>query len=251
MTIVNAVVGLKGGTSKTSLSQNLAHELATAGRRVLLVDFDPQSNLTIASGIDPAEDRPTVYNALAEPAATRGAILSLPNGVDLLPATLDLAAAESSFAGAFDRNQKLAQALGTVRADYDHILIDNNPSLGFYAFNSLAAATGAIVPLQCQPFSYRMIEPTLELIRLVQQANSELTKIRIVLTMYDRRLSLTGSVEEAARSTYGDMVARVVVPVNVSIAEATLDGVPVAVYDPSSTGAAAYAELREELYPDG
>lgn len=246
MTEIVAIISHKGGTGKTSLVQNLAHELAQT-RRVLAVDLDPQSNLTIGSGFDLLEDRPTILQAMHAPQTTADTILQTAS-YSLLPASLDLALADQQFAGHYDRNDKLRDALAQVEDRFDLILIDGPPNLGFFAFNALTAATQAIVPLQCQPYAFRALDGTLQLIDLVRKGNRRLHLQAVVLTMYDRRVTLTGSVEAAARERFGDLVPQTVIPVNVSVAEATLDGVPVAVYDPRSAGAAAYRSLAKELF---
>lgn len=247
MTRIIAVVSHKGGTGKTSLVQNAGAVLADEKKRVLLVDFDPQSNLTIGCGLDPIEDRRTVYHALNTPEETKDIVVHLPT-LDILPANLDLAFAEQQFAGHFDRNDKLREALNTVGNQYEYIFIDSPPSLGFYAFNALVAATDALIPLQCHPYAYKMLASTMRLIELVGKGNTALKLLSIVLTMYDRRTALTKSVEDTARKRYGPLVAKTVIPTNVSIPEATLDGVSVSEYAPTSTGARAYQELVKELF---
>ncbi|MEZ4868181.1 MAG: ParA family protein [Caldilineaceae bacterium] len=248
MTEIIAVVSHKGGVGKTSLVQNLGFELARQAQRVLLVDLDPQSNLTIGWGLDPSDERPTIYHAMSEPRETANAVIPLPQDLALLPANLDLALAEQRFAGFYDRNDKLKDALAPIRDHYDYILIDSPPNLGFFAFNALTAATQALIPLQCQPYAYRAVDNTLQLIQLVQKGNPGLRIKAIVLTMVDRRLTLTRSVENAARQRFGDLVAQTTIPLNVAVAEATLDGAAVAHYAPNSTGALAYQALAEELY---
>ncbi len=250
MTRTIAVVSHKGGTGKTSLAQNLGHEFSQAKQRTLLVDFDPQSTLTIGCGLDPGADRPTIYHAMTTPNETPNIVIRLPY-YDIMPSNLDLAYAEQEFAGHFDRNDKLKDALAPVRDRYDVILIDSPPSLGFFAFNALMAATEAVIPLQVQPYAYRMLDSTLRLIELVRKGNPTLKLTSIVLTLYDRRVTLTKSVEDAARTDHGTLVAQSVIPTNISIAEATLEGTPVAVYDPTSTGAQSYRELAQELMTDG
>jgi len=245
MTEIIAVVSHKGGTGKTSLVQNLAYELS--GQRVLVVDLDPQSSLTVGCGLDPALDRQTLYHALHQPEATTDAIVQLAQ-FDLLPANLDLALAEHQFMDQPDRNDKLKDVLAQVDINYDYILIDSPPSLGFFAFNAPAAATQMIVPLQCEPYAYKTLDHTLQIIELIQQSNPLLELKAIVLTMVDRRLTLARSVEGMVRQRFGDIVPETIIPVNVAIAEATLDGVPVALYAPKSTGALAYRALAEELY---
>ncbi len=248
MTQIVAVISHKGGTGKTSLVQNLAHELGRT-RRVLAVDLDPQSNLTIGSGLELLDERPTVLQAMHTPATTGDSLIQT-GTYWLLPASLDLALADQQFAGHYDRNDKLKDALDQVAERFDVILIDGPPNLGFFAFNALTAATQVMVPLQCQPYAFRALDGTLQLIDLVRKGNRTLHLQAIVLTMYDRRVTLTGSVEDAARQRFGDRVSQTVIPVNIAIAEATLDGVPVAVYDPRSAGALAYANLAKELFHD-
>ena len=247
MTRIIAVASQKGGVGKTSLVQNVGAELAHAGKSVLLVDFDPQSNLTEGCGLDPAQDRPTIYTAMLNPAQAAGCIVQLGQGLHLLPADLDLAGAELQFAGAVDRNIKLAEALATVAAGYDYVLIDGPPSLGFFTINALAAADELLVPLQCQVYAFKAIDRLLDIVGQVRKLHPPLALAGIVLTMYDPRNNLTLSVEEAARARFGDLVFRSPIPVNVRIAEAPLEGKAVRDYDPTSTGAAAYAALAKEI----
>lgn len=247
MTQIIAVVSHKGGTGKTSLVQNAGAVLARAKKRVLLVDFDPQSNLTVGCGLDPIEDRRTVYHAMNAPTETADSIVHLPT-LDILPANLDLAYAEQQFAGHFDRNDKLREVLQPVAKNYEYIFIDSPPSLGFFAFNALVAATDALIPMQCHPYAYKMLTSTLRLIELVRKVNTSLKLLSIVLTMYDRRPALTKTVEDSARKRYGALVAKTVIPVNISIPEATLDGISVSEYAPTSSGARAYQDLVKELF---
>lgn len=246
MTQIIAVVSHKGGTGKTSLAQNVGYELGRQ-KRVLLVDFDPQANLTLGSGVEPREARLTVFHALHNSAETPAVILTL-DGYDLLPADLDLALGEQQFAAHYDRNNKLQDALHAVQDSYDYILIDSPPSLGFFAFNVLTAATDVLIPLQCQPYALRAVDSTLKLVDLIGKNNRALKVKGIVLTMYDRRVALTKSVERAAREKFGRLIPQTNIPVNVSIAEAGLAGQPVTQYAAASAGAKAYAALTMELY---
>ena len=247
-TKIVSISSCKGGQGKSSLSLNLAYELVQTGKRVLAVDFDPQSNLTISVGLNPAEDRAIIYDAMLAPGTAPDTVVRLDNGIHLLPAGPNLVLSEQSFAGHYDRNDKLKHALAALTPSYDFIVIDTPPSLGFFAFAALTAATEVLIPLQPHPFAYKMINPTMTLIESVRRAHTSLSVRAIVLSMYDRRVSLSGSVEEAARGTYGELVAQTIIPQNIAIAESTLDGVPVAVYSPNSAGALAYKELTRELY---
>jgi chromosome partitioning protein len=242
-----AVVSHKGGTGKTSLVQNIAYELSLYEKEVLVVDFDSQSNLTVGCGLEPREEKLTVYHAMHEPNQTGPAIVEQEH-FDILPANQDLAFAEQQFAGDYDRNDKLKDALATIQQHYDYILIDTPPNLGFFAFNALTAATEAMITLQCQPYAFRALDSTLQLIELVKKGNPTLSMKAIILTIYDKRLTLTKLVENAARERFGELIPQTIIPVNISIAEATLDGTPVAVYAPRSTGAEAYHELAKELF---
>ncbi len=242
-----AVVSHKGGTGKTSLVQNLAYEYGRSDpSSVLVVDFDPQSNLTAGSGLMPQDLSHTVYHAINQPDDCEKAIVHGPY-YDILPANLDLAISEQQFAGEKNRNDKLKRALATVSSRYKFIFIDSPPNLSFFAFNTLTAATQAIIPLQCQPYAYQAIDSTTKLIELVQNTNTSLSLKAIILTMYDKRLSLSKSLEEITRRRFEDIVSRTVIPVNVSIPEAILDHSPVGAYAPQSSGAIAYQLLAKEL----
>lgn len=246
-----AIVSQKGGVGKTSLTQNLGAELARAGQRVLVVDFDPQSNLTSGWGLDPGQDRPTVYTAMLRPDQAAACVIQHRPGLDILPANLDLAGAELQFAGAVDRNIKLQEALEPLLPSYDYVLIDGQPSLGFFTVNALAAANAALIPLQCQVYAYKAIDQLLNIIDQVRKLHPPLYIAGIVLTMYDVRNSLTLSVEKTARERFGDFVLRTQIPVNVRIAEAPIEGLSVGEYESDSRGALAYRQLAKEVLDRG
>lgn len=247
MARVIAVVSHKGGTGKTSLVQNLGAELARLDRRVLLVDFDPQGNLTAGWGVQPASTDETIYRALLDPTEVAEVVVHARPGMDLLPATLDLAGADLAFASAIDRNLKLKKALAPLLTHYDEILIDTPPSLGFFTVNALAAASEVIIPLQVHVYAYRALDQVLPIIAQVKEINPRLALRGIALTMYDQRNALSSSVAEQARERFGDLIFETRIPINVRIAEAPLAGMSVGEYERESRGAQAYRALAEEL----
>lgn len=251
MTRIFAVVSQKGGVGKTSLVQNLGAELARAGNHVLLVDFDPQSNLTTGWGLDPGAAPVTVYDAMSEPDGAEQTIVNLRPRLDLMPANLDLAGAELAFINAIDRNTRLRKALGPVAPSYDIVLVDGPPSLGFFTVNALAAAGEIVIPLQVHPYAYKAVDQLLTIVEQVQEINPQLQLTGIALTMYDRRNSLTAAIEDAARQRFGELVFKTVIPINVRVAEATLDGISVGEYEALSAGAVAYEALAKEVMDRG
>ncbi len=251
-TRVIAVVSQKGGVGKTSLVQNLGAELARAGQKVLMVDFDPQSNLTSGWGLDLEEERPTVYDAMLKPSDAPGCVINVRPNLDLLPASLDLAGSELTFASdLIDRVGKLKKALAPLVGRYDMVLIDAPPSLGFFTVNALAAASEILIPLQVQGYAYRALDQLLVIMERVREVNPSLRLGGVLLTMYDARNTLTFSVEEAARSRFGELVFKTTVPINVRIAEAPLEGQSVAEFESTSKGAVAYRNLAQEVIARG
>lgn len=249
--MINAVISQKGGVGKTSLVQNVGAELAAAGHATLLVDYDPQSNLTTGWGLDPDEERPTVYDAMLDPNRAAGCVVNLRPHLDIMPSNLNLAGAELQFAGDFDRNGKLKAALSTVAGRYCYILIDTPPSLGFYVGNALVAAQRVIIPLQCQYYALKALQPVFDIVKRAQSVNTGLHVYAIVPTMYDARNSLSEPVVQAARNQYTQLVTRSIIPVNVRVADSPIHGLPVREHDPQSSGATAYAELTKELFTNG
>lgn len=249
--MINAVISQKGGVGKTSLVQNVGAELAAAGHATLLVDYDPQSNLTTGWGLDPDEERPTVYDAMLDPNRAAGCVVNLRPYLDIMPSNLNLAGAELQFAGDFDRNGKLKAALSTVAGAYRYILIDTPPSLGFYVGNALVAAQKVIIPLQCQYYALKALQPVFDIVKRAQSVNTGLHVYAIVPTMYDARNSLSEPVVQAARNQYTQLVTRTMIPVNVRVADSPIHGLPVREHDPQSSGATAYAELTKELFTNG
>jgi len=238
----------KGGVGKTTTALSLGVALAERGARVLLVDSDPQANLTQGLGIDPAEVEYSIYEVLLNPEqGTAFATLTTDAGVDLVPSTLALAGAELELAGKVGRELLLRKALKPTRDHYDYILIDPPPSLGLFTLNALAAADWVIVPLQVHAYAFKAMPQLEATIDLVKELNPPLTIGGIVCTLADRRTNLSQVVEQQIRQKYGDLVFKTTIPTNTKLAEAPAAGTPISAYAPDSAGARAYAALAQEV----
>ena len=251
MAHVLALAMQKGGVGKTTTALSLGVALARRGARVLLIDIDPQANLTQGLGIDPAEVEYSIYEVLLNP--EQGADFATlttdfaDGRVSLVPSTLDLAGAELELAGKVGRELLLREALTTTRNQYDYILLDPPPSLGLFTLNALAAADAVIVPLQTHAYAFRAMPKLESTIGLVRKLNPSLAIGGIVCTLADRRTTLSQVVETQIRETYGNLVFRTVIPMNTKLAEAPAAGEPIAIYAPTSAGAQAYAALAQEV----
>lgn len=248
---VIAVANQKGGVAKTTTSINLAASLAMADRRVLLIDLDPQANLTSGVGLKgQAAPAGTVYDALTtDGIPARDFVLA--TGVDhlsLVPADRHLTGAEIELVGLADRDQRLRRFVTELRADYDYIFIDTPPSLGLLTLNALVAADTVLIPLNCEYFALEGIADLMSTLDRVRTSlNPGLDVEGVLLTMHDDRTNLGQQVGSSIREFFGDKVFRTVIPRNIRLGEAPSHGVPVILYDARSRGAEAYVALAREF----
>ena len=245
-----ALCNQKGGVGKTTSTINLGASLAELGRRVLLVDFDPQGALSVGLGVQPHQLDRTAYNLLMERSVTVDDVLlktSVP-GMDLLPSNIDLSAAEVQLVGEVAREQTLARVLAPVAEDYDFILIDCQPSLGLLTVNALTAAQGVIIPLECEFFSLRGVALLIDTVDKVRERlNPELKLDGILATMYDGRTLHGREVFARVLEAFGDAVFDTVIARTVRFPETTVAGEPITSWAPNSTGAKAYRDLAREV----
>jgi chromosome partitioning protein len=247
---VIAMVNQKGGVGKTTSTVSLGAALAGYGRRVLLVDFDPQGALSVALGVPAHELERSVYNLLMDAGVDAASVrcdTGVP-GLDLIPSNIDLSAAEIQLVNEVAREQALARTLATVVDEYDYILIDCQPSLGLLTVNALAAADGVIIPMECEYFALRGVALLMDTVRKVQQRlNPRLEIIGVLATMYDARTLHSREVLARVVDAFGDQVFHTVIGRTVKFPDATVAGEPITTFAASSAGAEAYRQLAREL----
>lgn len=249
MSEITAIVNQKGGVGKTTTAVNLATALAAIGRKVLLIDVDPQGNASTGIGILQHDRTITSYDVLLNHHPAHEAIREscIPN-LSIIPSTIDLSGAEIELVSIENRESQLKRQLQHLPTHYDNILIDCPPSLGLITINALCATDSVLIPLQCEFFALEGLSHLLKTIKLVKRKlNPNLEIAGVVLTMYDKRNKLTEHIEEDVREFLGDLVCNTVIPRNVRISEAPSHGKPAIVYDLQCRGSQAYLQLAREL----
>jgi len=243
-----AVANQKGGVGKTTTSVNLAAGLARSGRRVLLVDLDPQGNATMGSGVNKSKIERTVYHVLLGLGDAGNIRMRAASGYDLIPANRELAGAEVELVNLPNREGRLRAALEGIGAEYDFILIDCPPSLSLLTVNAFAAAEEVLIPMQCEYYALEGLSDLVDTIKRVRaHLNPRLEIAGLLRTMFDPRNTLAHQVSQQLEQHFGDKVYRTLVPRNVRLAEAPSYGAPAVVWDAGSKGAQAYIALTEEI----
>ena len=244
-----AVTNQKGGVGKTTTAVNLAASLAESGKKVLLVDLDPQGNASTGCGVDKAEINKSSYDVIMAEAKAIDAIVS-PEGLsfDVMPTNVDLTAAEVQLLDVNLREHRLRLALESTREHYDFILIDCPPSLSMLTVNALVASKGVIIPIQCEYYALEGLSSLLKTVeRIKQRANPALEITGLIRTMFDARNNLANQVSRQLIIHFDKKVFHSIIPRNVRLAEAPSHGVPVVSYDRSSRGSIAYMALASEF----
>lgn len=247
--VIYALANQKGGVAKTTTAVNLSACLAEAGKKVLLIDIDPQGNASSGLGIDRYAIRQCIYDVLVNEVPINEVILKtdIP-GLEILPATIQLAGAEIELANSVSREIRLKSSLKNIKEQYDYIFIDCPPSLGLLTLNALTAADGVIIPIQCEYYALEGLGQLMNTINLIQKhLNTQLEISGIVLTMFDARTNLSIQVVDEVKEHFKGKVFRTIIPRNVRLSEAPSHGQPITRYDIKSKGAQVYIDLAREV----
>ena len=245
---VISIANQKGGVGKTTTAINLTASLGKLGKKILLIDIDPQGNTTSGYGIDKQTTELSSYDILGETSITDTIITTEYENVDIVPSNINLAAAEIELVDMDNRVMRIRQAIAPVKDKYDFIIIDCPPSLGLITLNSLTASDAIIIPMQCEYYSLEGISQLIATVKQVKRLyNPSIDIDGILFTMYDGRLKLTLQVVDEIKKFFRDKVYKTVIPRNVKLSEAPSFGMPVVYFERNSKGAVAYMELAKEI----
>lgn len=252
-TKVMAIINQKGGVGKSTTAINLSAALGELGKQVLLVDLDPQGNSSSGLGIEKSQVHNCVYDVLLNDVAIEDVIIpDVGEGLDLVPATINLAGAEVELVSEMARENRLKDAVGSLRGKYDYVFIDCPPSLGLLTVNALVAADKLLIPIQCEFYALEGVTKLLDSMKRVKtRLNPTLDIFGVLLTMYDGRTTLSRQVVEEVRSYFGKTVFTTLIPRTVKLSEAPSFGQPITQYDLSGKGAQSYVNLAKEVVQRG
>lgn len=245
-----AIANQKGGVGKTTTAINLSACLAEAGKKVLVIDLDPQGNTTSGFGLDKEELTSTVYELMLSECTIRESMYSVENieGLKLIPSDVNLAGAEIELLGINEKEYILKNEVDYIKDDYDFIIIDCPPSLNMLTINAMTTADSVLVPIQCEYYALEGISQLIHTIDLVQERLNENLKIDgVVFTMYDSRTNLSSDVVDTVKENLNSYVYQTIIPRNVRLAEAPSHGLPINIYDGKSAGAESYRNLAKEV----
>lgn len=243
------IANQKGGVAKTTTAVNLGAGLAILGKKILIVDVDPQGNATSGLGINKLQTGRCIYDCIINELPVRALVHKTQiEGLNVVPATIQLAGAEVELVSAISREMKLKKALSLIKDEYDYIIIDCPPSLGLLTLNAMTAADSILIPVQCEYYALEGLSQLMNTIALVKKhLNPSLEVEGAVLTMFDARTNLSIQVVDEVKAYFKDKVFNSIIPRNVRLSEAPSYGLPIMLYDPKSRGAEQYQELAKEV----